>query len=442
MTMVSVDLDLVVDPVAVFWALWSSGDDAFWLDNGSRGGSYLGRGMRIPLGPKPIVAIKDAIEGLDHPSGDTSDQGLGLLGWFDYSLGTQTAGVRLNSTAGQETRFIRVDEVLVVDLRGNARLVMRTESSRRASNHTRAERAREWLTSLPPAKADTDASVQNYTEGRPEVSWRDSTDEYRRMIRTCQDHIAAGDVYQLCLTTQAAVLGAIDSYTTFLALRRENRRHRSAFIRIGETAVLSISPEQFLSINPERTVSTSPIKGTRPRAEDPGVDQELRRQLLDSDKERAENVMIVDLMRNDLGRVCEVGSVKTSRLLDVYSYPQVHQLVSTIEGRHRPELDAMDVVSACFPAGSMTGAPRIRAMELLSRIETGPRGAYAGAYGFLGFDGSADLSMTIRTIVSTPRGATIGIGGGITTLSDPDQEAQELQWKAAALLRSIRAPGW
>jgi para-aminobenzoate synthetase component I len=200
---------------------------------------------------------------------------------------------------------------------------------------------------------------------------------------------------------------------------------------------VSSSPEQFLHVEADGRVRTRPIKGTRPRGATVVADVELRAELEASEKERAENVMIVDLMRNDLGRVSVVGSVEVSHLLAVESYAQVHQLVSTVEGMLLPGLAAVDAVAACFPAGSMTGAPKLSAMRILNRLEGGPRGAFAGCFGYLGLDGTADLAMVIRSIHFANGVATIGAGGGITALSVPEEELAEVRVKAAALLAAM-----
>jgi anthranilate synthase component 1 len=223
----------------------------------------------------------------------------------------------------------------------------------------------------------------------------------------------------------------------YLAVRESSATHHGGLIRIGEVSLLSASPERFLDVEPEGLVRTRPIKGTRARGATPDADARLAAELLASEKERAENLMIVDLMRNDLSRVCEVGSIAVTRLLAVESYAHVHQLVSTVEGRLRSGYDAIDAIGACFPAGSMTGAPKLRATELLDELEQRPRGIYAGTFGYLGFDGRADLAMTIRSIVLDERGATVGAGGGITALSDPEEELAEARLKAAALLAAL-----
>ncbi len=192
-------------------------------------------------------------------------------------------------------------------------------------------------------------------------------------------------------------------------------------------------------------VRTRPIKGTRPRGGDSAEDAALARELAESVKERAENVMIVDLMRNDLQRVCAPGTVSAERLLEVESYSAVHQLVSTVAGRLRPGTTWARLLAATFPAGSMTGAPKLSAMRILHGLEAGPRGLYSGCFGWVGDDGRADLAMTIRSIVLHPGGAYVGAGGGITWLSDPDAEVAEVGVKARGPLGALGAalpPGW
>jgi anthranilate/para-aminobenzoate synthase component I len=248
-----------------------------------------------------------------------------------------------------------------------------------------------------------------------------------------------GDAYQLCLTNRVDVEVRPDPAETYLALRASSPSHHGGYLRFGDTALLSASPEQFLHVDADGTVSTKPMKGTRPRGADPEQDAALRRELLESEKERAENLMIVDLMRNDLGRIAELGSVSVPNLLEVEEYAHVHQLVSTVRARVRHPLTALDVVRAAFPAGSMTGAPKRSAMTILHELEGGPRGVYSGAFGYLGVDGGADLAMVIRSIVLTPRGASIGTGGGITALSVADEEVEETRVKARALLAVLGA---
>jgi anthranilate/para-aminobenzoate synthase component I len=260
------------------------------------------------------------------------------------------------------------------------------------------------------------------------------------MIRDCQSAIAAGDAYQLCLTTEVRMAVHPDPLTTYIDLRASSPTHHGAFLRLGEVSLLSSSPEQFLAVSASGEVQAKPIKGTRRRGSTPREDASLRDELLASDKERAENLMIVDLMRNDIGRIAELGSVRVSELLAVESYAQVHQLVSTVQATLAGGLTGIDAVVSCFPAGSMTGAPKRSATEILDRLEQRPRGVYARALGYFGLDGAIDLSMVIRSIVLDADGATVGAGGGITALSVPEEELAEVYLKAAALLRVLGAP--
>jgi para-aminobenzoate synthetase component 1 len=231
-----------------------------------------------------------------------------------------------------------------------------------------------------------------------------------------------------------------DPFETYLALRAANPSHHGAFFRAGDVSLLSSSPELFLSLAPDGTIESHPIKGTRRRGETGASDAALVAELLASDKERAENLMIVDLMRNDIARVSEVGSVSVPRLLAVETYAHVHQLVSTVRGRLAPGLSAVDAVVACFPAGSMTGAPKHSAVTILDGLERRARGVYAGAFGYFGLDGRVELSMVIRSILLDAEGATIGSGGGITALSVPAEELAEVKLKAAALLAVLGVP--
>lgn len=271
------------------------------------------------------------------------------------------------------------------------------------------------------------------------ITSRHSDEEYLSLIEKAKEFIAKGDAYQLCLTNQLTVETTSNPFSVFLALRQTNPAPYLSFMRLGSISLVSSSPEQFLRVHESGLVSSKPMKGTRKRSADSTEDLLLVEELRTNEKERAENLMIVDLMRNDLGRVSEPTDVVVSKLFDVESYASVHQLVSTIEAKLKTGLNVFDAINACFPAGSMTGAPKIRAMEILSELEQGPRGLYSGCFGYISYKGAADLGMTIRTLVFKDGKATLGIGGGITIDSDPEAELLETKLKAMAPLKALGA---
>jgi anthranilate synthase component 1 len=271
------------------------------------------------------------------------------------------------------------------------------------------------------------------------ASARHTPDEYAALVERCRDAIRAGDAYQLCLTTRFAVPGAHDPVEAYLRLREATPAHHGGFVRIGGRALLSASPETFLHAS-GGSIRTRPIKGTRPRGADEATDAALAAELLASPKERAENVMIVDLMRNDLSQVCVPGSISVEGLWEVESYPAVHQLVSTVSGRAAAGVTVQALWDAAFPAGSMTGAPKLSAMTLLHALESErPRGVYSGCFGYVGADGAVDLAMVIRSILITADRAVVGAGGGITWGSVAEDEVDEVATKARAPLAALGA---
>jgi aminodeoxychorismate synthase component I len=265
----------------------------------------------------------------------------------------------------------------------------------------------------------------------------ESYDSYCRKIAAIQEHIARGDIYQACFTHQLFARLDVHSFELYRVLRRINPAPFSAYIRFGDLAVASSSPERFLKLGHERRLESRPIKGTRPRGRDEAEDQSLIADLKTSEKDRAENVMIVDLVRNDFGKVCETGSVYVPALLKVESYATVHQLVSIVEGRLRKDVSPLQAIRAAFPGGSMTGAPKIRAMEILHQLEPVARGIYSGGLGYLDVRGRFDLSMVIRTLICRNGQVFFHVGGGIVADSKADLEYQESMDKAFALKKAI-----
>jgi para-aminobenzoate synthetase component 1 len=436
-------LPVWLDPEAAYSALYRDATDSFWLDSSDGSGrSHIGAGRRVVPeaggGAALLSALGAELAACRTEAGDRHGFSLGLVGWFAYELGEWTVAHPGRETGAPPVAspgaFLRADRAIEFDPAARSVTLLTVGDRDPGADRWREDveaaltRAAQGMAEPAPVAPRTAAAI-----------WRDTDDRYLAMIEACKRAIDRGDAYQLCLTTSAQVPTSEHPLDVYRRLRATSPTHHGGLLRIGGTALLSASPEQFLSISPHGTVSTSPIKGTRPRGSAPAEDARLRHELEASEKERAENLMIVDLMRNDLARVCELGSVEVTRLLQVESYPQVHQLVSTVRGRLASGVTALDALRACFPAGSMTGAPKASAMRLVAQLEGAPRGVYSGVFGYLGFDGSADLAMVIRSIVLDASGATVGAGGGITALSEPAEELAEVQLKAAALLAALGA---
>ena len=269
------------------------------------------------------------------------------------------------------------------------------------------------------------------------ITLRHDRERYLALIEECLREITAGESYEVCLTNMIETDLTTDPWSCYQFLRRTSPVPFGALLSFGSLSVLSTSPERFLRVRRDGVIESKPIKGTRPRGRTPAEDAALAADLAASEKDRSENLMIVDLVRNDLGRCSRVGSVRVPRLFDVETYATVHQLVSTVRGELRPGRSAVDCVRAAFPGGSMTGAPKIRTMSIIDTLEAGPRGVYSGAIGYFSLSGAADLSIVIRTLVARDGRAKYGVGGAIVALSDPVAEYEETAVKATPLLRLL-----
>jgi anthranilate synthase component I len=260
-------------------------------------------------------------------------------------------------------------------------------------------------------------------------------------VRRALEYIAAGDVYQANLSRgwRARATHAVDPVTIYQRLRATNPSPFAALLRHGDFALLSSSPERLVSIR-GNTVATRPIAGTRPRGATPEADAALMQSLLGNEKERAEHVMLIDLERNDLGRVCAGGSVRVDEYMSIETYAHVHHIVSNVSGRLRNEVSPVDVIRALFPGGTITGCPKVRCMEIIAELEAVGRGAYTGSIGYLNRDGSCDLNILIRTITAQGGVFKFRAGAGIVADSNPEQELAETRAKAEGLLRALVAP--
>ncbi len=290
----------------------------------------------------------------------------------------------------------------------------------------------------PPASWPPTPAVPSLE--RPEVEICAHFDEasYGRCVEKIKEHIYAGDIYQACMTQRfESPLYGGDSWNLYQELRRINPAPFACYLRFPEATVASASPERFLKLDDGRVAESRPIKGTRPRSTMPEADLALRNELRDSLKDQAENTMIVDLVRNDFGRVCKFRSVHVPELKAIEAYATVYQMVSTIRGTLQEEYKPIDLIRACFPGGSMTGAPKIEAMKVIDQLEPVCRGIYSGAIGYLDFTGQMDLSIVIRSFVVKDEICYFHVGGAVVADSDPRAEYQETLTKARALKQAL-----
>lgn len=281
---------------------------------------------------------------------------------------------------------------------------------------------------VPPSDRD----VQSILDGaglRASVA----RDGYIRRVERAKKHITRGDSFEICLTAMLEASFPHDAWELYRELRRANPAPFAAWLDLPEGAIVSSSPERFVRLDANRIAESRPIKGTRPRGLNAEDDERIARELSSSVKDRAENAMIVDLVRNDLGKVCRYGSVEAPHLYAVERYSTVHQLVSTVRGELAKGRDAVDLLSACFPPGSMTGAPKIETMTILEALEPVERGVYSGALGFIDASGTMDASVVIRSAVVAGGKVSIGVGGAIVADSDPAAEHAEALLKAKAV---------
>jgi para-aminobenzoate synthetase component 1 len=367
-------------------------------------------------------------------SGDSFSAGA-CIATLSYDYGrrleqSHRRGGEVRSDAEPDAVFSFYDALIVHDY-------LSSRTSLVSENRARIEEIRDALKNTAPM-AESDSSERSI------AAFATTKAEYVSGVERIKEHIAAGDIYQANLTQQVNVTlpDSIRAGDVFLRLRRDHPSPFAAYLNRGDDVVVSISPERFLRVTgaaERRRVEAWPIKGTRPRGKSPDEDSRLREELSESRKDRAENVMIVDLLRNDLGRVSYYGSIRVTELCTIEEHPTLFHLVSRVEGQLRDEVTAGELLRASFPCGSITGAPKIRAMEIIDEVETVPRGLSMGAIGYFGFDGSIDLNVAIRTMTIRDGIARFNVGGGIVADSDPVLEYEESLVKARALLTALGA---
>ncbi|MCG6133675.1 MAG: aminodeoxychorismate synthase [Nostoc sp. LLA-1] len=456
-------LNYYPDAEQTFIHLFGQDINAFWLDSsrvetglsrfsfmGGSGGKHslilhystknqkiiINQSGKITYSKESIFEfIKQQINHRNCQSHDLPfDFNCGFVGYFGYELKAECGSNLVHQSSLPDAIFLLADQIIVFDhQKQTTYLVCLTTKDAKAEAESWFNLITQKLYTLPPLP-----SLEAEINSQP-VTFRlsRSYQTYKNDIAKCLQEIHEGETYQVCLTNQLYTDTTPDPLSFYRRLRQVNPAPYSAFLRFGDISIACSSPERFLRIDSSGWVETKPIKGTVKRGQTPEEDFLLRERLRNSEKDQAENLMIVDLLRNDLGRVCEIGSVHVPKLMDVETYATVHQMVTTIRGHLGPEMTATDCIQQAFPGGSMTGAPKLRTMEIIDQLEQEPRGVYSGAIGFLSLNGAADLNIVIRTAVFTPDKTSIGMGGGIVALSDAEMEFQETLLKANALIEAM-----
>ncbi len=462
-------LDSMPDPERAFVHFYGQSRNAFWLDSsapGERGRfSFMGdsegplaavvtydleaaevrveRSGRVELRAESIFDyLGRELERLRPLAADLPfDFGCGFAGYLGYELKAECDGAATHQATIPDAAFVLADRLIAFDHQERHTYLLALSplhqncplpEGKLDSPEAWLEATGRRLTSLP--ELDEPPPVEVRGDFVPRRSYR----RYREDIEACQRYLTAGHSYEICLTNTLEAEIQADPLDLYRALRCANPAPFAAYLRFGDLAVLSSSPERFLSVDRDGGAEVRPIKGTSRRGATPAEDARLAAELRSGEKSRAENVTIVDLLRNDLGRVCELGSVEVPELMRIESYETVHQLVSCVRGRLRPELTPVDAVRACFPPGSMTGAPKRRTMEIIDELEGAARGVYSGAIGWFGLGGACDLSVAIRAIVLDGEKASVGAGAAIVIDSDPDEELVETLLKARAPIAAFK----
>ncbi|MFK0009567.1 aminodeoxychorismate synthase component I [Paenarthrobacter sp. NPDC090520] len=484
------------DAEALFHELYGSSDNAVWLDSSNAATAITGGTQAASRSRFSILADDGGTFGqsVQHQSGTTlvtarsatvrtsgpffrwldtvwgrravrSPEGydcqftLGWLGYLGYELKRESGGNDVRSDT-PDAALLFAGRAVVLDHREHTVWLLALDAPDADAWFSAARTAVAAASSghgggvhpatVHPGHGRRAAGVPIAPGGQAAVvvsafECRDSATDYKRKIVEAQHEIGEGNSYEICLTTTLeASAGELDPWQAYLALRRRNPAPFASFLRFGSLAIASTSPERFLRILSDGGMRAEPIKGTRRRSTDDGEDIRLRHELEASLKDRAENIMIVDLLRNDLSHYAVPGSVTVSRLCAIESYATVHQMVSTIDAQLRPGAPRAEAVAAAFPAGSMTGAPKISTMDILDRLEAGPRGVYSGAVGYFSMNAATDLAVVIRTLVVNRDGGggrtlSLGVGGAITADSTPDDEYEEIRTKAFGVLSTLGA---
>jgi para-aminobenzoate synthetase len=356
----------------------------------------------------------------------------GLVGYFGYELKALTGATPKYVSAYPDALWFVTENFFAFDHQGKNIYLISLRPKQQAEKWFKEVKKK--LAQNPPPKSRTEAQKKKMPKTRLRLT--KNHQQYLTDIARCKTSLKKGDAYQLCLTNSFTAQTKADPLRLYLTLRKTNPAPYAAYLRFNDLAILCSSPEEFLKIDNE-LIETKPMKGTIKKGKTPQEDKQLVKQLAHSSKDWSENAMIVDLLRNDLGKICEFGSIHIKNLMGIESYKTVHTLVSTITGKLQKDVSLIESIKACFPGGSITGAPKSKAMELLEKLERKPRGIYCGALGFLGYNKTAHLAIVIRTMIIKNEQVTIGSGGAILMDSDPEKEYQEMLLKAKALKKIV-----
>jgi len=467
-TFVPVCKEIVADlltPVSAFLKIAEHADYAFLLES-VEGGEHVGRYSFLGKDPFLILRSRDGRTTLDRGGATTTSEqpfietlrrlmadfrspfvpelprftggavgylSYGAASWFEPVLGDLGASADGADQAG----FMLFDTVLAFDHVQHRILII-------ANARITPDEDLESLYQFACAKIQflerelerNLSHKRNQTEPPLQFCANLTRDRFEEQVRAAKEHIAAGDIYQVVLSQRFEAEVAADPFTVYRALRHVNPSPYMYFIRMGGVSVVGSSPEMLVRVEGAR-VETHPIAGTRPRGRNDEEDMRLAEELKRNEKERAEHVMLVDLGRNDVGRVCQYGSVRVPQFMGLERFSHVMHLTSIVEGKLADDRDRLDALVSCFPAGTVSGAPKVRAMQIIKQLEPSGRGLYAGAVGYLDFAGNLDFCIAIRTVIMSKGKAFVQAGAGIVMDSNPAAEYEETKDKAKALLRAL-----
>ena len=355
---------------------------------------------------------------------------LGYIGYFGYELKKDTENVSNNNSYSYPDAYFKYcDRALVYD-----HLEKKLYLLSYGDDPDWKEDIKKFL--------DEDLEIKKEREEKrkfPKLKFVKDKKTYTEDILKIKELIRAGETYEVCLTNRLDIFDKIDGKKYYMELREKSPGQYSAFLPLDELKIASSSMERFLRVDKDKIVSTKPIKGTIKRGESKEEDESLIEELRSEEKTKSENLMIVDLLRNDLGKFCEIGSVEVPKLMDVETYKTLHQLVTTVSGKIKEDVDIIEVLEKTFPGGSMTGAPKKRTLEIIDELETYPRGVYSGTIGYISNNSTMDFNIVIRTALIEEDKATIGVGGAIILLSDEEEEFDEIVLKAKGSLLALQS---